>query len=172
MFEVTDIFLVILISACVSSSPGFHMMYSAYKLNKQCDNIQPCVTLLRPTSCSPPGSLVHGISQARILKYIAISFSKGFFQTRYRTCIYAVAEVSLPLSHWGIQIDCKTGCKDGESYASYIKNNSFYGDSKNRCQGISNKYTHRFYWLLVHVFPRVTGDFDNTFCRLDFRGVS
>ena len=31
----------ILILACASSSPAFHMMYSAYKLNKQGDNIQP-----------------------------------------------------------------------------------------------------------------------------------
>ena len=31
----------ILIPACASSSPAFHMMYSAYKLNKQGDNIQP-----------------------------------------------------------------------------------------------------------------------------------
>ena len=34
-------FLEILIPACDSSSPAFHMMYSAYKLNKQGDNIQP-----------------------------------------------------------------------------------------------------------------------------------
>ena len=33
--------LAILIPACVSSSPVFLMMYSAYKLNKQCDNIPP-----------------------------------------------------------------------------------------------------------------------------------
>ena len=32
----------ILISACASSSPAFRMMYSAYKLNKQGDNTQPC----------------------------------------------------------------------------------------------------------------------------------
>ena len=32
----------ILIPACALSSPAFHMMYSAYKLNKQGDNIQPC----------------------------------------------------------------------------------------------------------------------------------
>ena len=31
----------ILILACALSSPGFHMMYSAYNLNKQGDNIQP-----------------------------------------------------------------------------------------------------------------------------------
>ena len=31
----------ILIPTCASSSLAFHMMYSAYRLNKQCDNIQP-----------------------------------------------------------------------------------------------------------------------------------
>ena len=34
----------ILIPACASTSPAFHMMYSAYKLNKQGDNIQPWCT--------------------------------------------------------------------------------------------------------------------------------
>ena len=34
-------FPAILIPACASSSPAFLMMYSAYKLNKQGDNIQP-----------------------------------------------------------------------------------------------------------------------------------
>ena len=33
--------LAILIPACASSIPAFHMMYSAYKLNMQGDNIQP-----------------------------------------------------------------------------------------------------------------------------------
>ena len=33
--------LAILILACASSSPAFHLMYSAFKLNKQGDNIQP-----------------------------------------------------------------------------------------------------------------------------------
>ena len=34
----------ILIPACASSSPAFHMMYSPYTLNKQGDNIQPWCT--------------------------------------------------------------------------------------------------------------------------------
>ena len=33
--------MAILIPACVSSSPALLMMYSAYELNKQGDNIQP-----------------------------------------------------------------------------------------------------------------------------------
>ena len=36
--------LAVLIPACASSSLAFHMIYSAYKLNKQSDNIQPCCT--------------------------------------------------------------------------------------------------------------------------------
>ena len=40
LHEVTDFLLAILIPACVSSSPAFLMMYSAYKLNKQGDYIQ------------------------------------------------------------------------------------------------------------------------------------
>ena len=34
-----------------------------------------CPTLCNPMDCSPPGSSVHGISQARILEWVAISFS-------------------------------------------------------------------------------------------------
>ena len=38
---------------------------------------QSCLTLCNCMECSPPGSSVHGISQARILEWIAISFSRG-----------------------------------------------------------------------------------------------
>ena len=36
-----------------------------------------CPTLCNPTDCSPPGSSVHGILQARILEWVAILFSRG-----------------------------------------------------------------------------------------------
>ena len=42
---------------------------------------QWCPTLYDPTDCSPPGFSVHGILQARILKWVAILFSKGIFPT-------------------------------------------------------------------------------------------
>ena len=38
-----------------------------------------------PMDCSPPGSTVHGIVQARILEWVAISFSRGSSQARART---------------------------------------------------------------------------------------
>ena len=38
-------------------------------------SLRMCPTLCNPMDCSPPGSSVHGILQARILEWIAISFS-------------------------------------------------------------------------------------------------
>ena len=43
---------------------------------------QSCLTLCDPMDCSPPGSSVHGILQARILEWVAISFSRGSSQPR------------------------------------------------------------------------------------------
>ena len=39
-------------------------------------SLQSCLTLCDPVDCSPPGSL-HGVLQARILEWVAISFSRG-----------------------------------------------------------------------------------------------
>jgi len=52
---------------------------------------QLCLTLCIPTDCSPPGFSVHGILQARILQWIAISFSGGTFQLRDRTLVSYLA---------------------------------------------------------------------------------
>ena len=46
---------------------------------------QSCPTLCHPVDCRPPGSSVHGISQARVLEWAAISFSRGSSQPRDRT---------------------------------------------------------------------------------------
>ena len=43
---------------------------------------QSCPTLCDPMDCSLPGSSIHQIFQARILKWVAISFSRRTFQPR------------------------------------------------------------------------------------------
>ena len=40
--------------------------------------VQSCLTLCDPRDCSPPDCSVHGISQARILEWVAISSSRDF----------------------------------------------------------------------------------------------
>ena len=52
-----------------------------------CGHTQLCLTLCNPMDCSPPGSFVHEISQAVILEWVAISFSKGSSQPRAQTHI-------------------------------------------------------------------------------------
>ena len=49
-------------------------------------------TLCDPMDCSPPGSSVHGISQATILEWVDISFSRGSSQARCRTKVSWKAE--------------------------------------------------------------------------------
>ena len=46
---------------------------------------QLCPTLCNTMDCSPPGSSVHWIFQARILEWVAIPFSRGSSRPRYRT---------------------------------------------------------------------------------------
>ena len=52
---------------------------------------QSCLTLCDSMDCSPPGSSVHGILQARILVWVAISFSRGSSQTRDWTQVSHIA---------------------------------------------------------------------------------
>ena len=56
-----------------------------------CSVTQSCPTLCNPMDCSRPGSSVHGISQARILDWVAISSSRGSSQPRDRTCIFCIS---------------------------------------------------------------------------------
>ena len=44
--------------------------------------VQSCPTLCNPMECSPRGSSVHGMRQARILEWVAIPFSKGSSRLR------------------------------------------------------------------------------------------
>ena len=66
---------------------------------------QSCPILLKPHDCSPPGSSVHGISQARILKWVAISSSRRSAWPGNGTHIPCKSPILqadfLPLSHQG-----------------------------------------------------------------------
>ena len=56
---------------------------------------QLSLTLCDPMDCSPPGSYVHRIFQARILEWVAISSSRGSSQPRDGTCISCIGRWSL-----------------------------------------------------------------------------
>ena len=50
-----------------------------------CSIAQLCLTLCHPMDCSPPGFSVDGISQARILEWVATSYSRGSSWPRQQT---------------------------------------------------------------------------------------
>ena len=54
-------------------------------------SLQSCPTLCNPINCSLPGSSVHGILQARILEWVAMTSSTGSSQPRNRTLISYVS---------------------------------------------------------------------------------
>ena len=69
------------------------MSYQEYSKNQMDVNVlrraesesevaQSCPTLFDPMDCSLPGSSLHGILQARVLEWVAISFSRGSSRRR------------------------------------------------------------------------------------------
>ena len=52
---------------------------------------QSCPTLCDPMYYSPPGFSVHGILQARMLEWVAISFSRGSSGPKNQTQVSCIA---------------------------------------------------------------------------------
>ena len=53
--------------------------------------LQSCPTLCDPMGCSPQGSSVHGIPQARILEWVTIPFSRGSSWPKHWTQVFCTA---------------------------------------------------------------------------------
>ena len=69
-----------------------------------CACAQLCPILCDPMDCSLPGTSVHGTSQARILEWAAVSYSKGLNLSLLHLLHWQAD--SLPLSHQGIPKQC------------------------------------------------------------------
>ena len=54
---------------------GCHFLLQCRKVKSESEVAQSWLILRDPMDCSPPGSSVHGISQARVLEWVAIAFS-------------------------------------------------------------------------------------------------
>src|SRR5574340_172589 len=54
---------------------GCHFLLQWVKVKSESEVAQLCPTLSDPMDCSPPGSSIHGIFQAKVLEWGAIAFS-------------------------------------------------------------------------------------------------
>ena len=62
---------------------GCHFLLQCVKVKSQTEVVQLCPTLRNHMDCSPPGSSVHGIFQARVLEWGAIAFSSPISSSKY-----------------------------------------------------------------------------------------
>ena len=64
-----------------STGVGCHFLLQCMKVKSESEVAQLCPTLRDPMDCSPPGSSIHGIFQARVLEWDAIAFSAYYVDT-------------------------------------------------------------------------------------------
>jgi len=83
-----------------SSLSSIRVVSSAY-LKVKIEVAQLCLTLHRPMDCSLPGSSAHEIFQARVLEWVAISFSRGSSWPRDQTWVSHI--VGRCLTIWTIK---------------------------------------------------------------------
>ena len=81
-------------------SPGFHPFPVSLILRPAVSGggglvAKLCLTLCNPVDCRSPGPSAHGISQTRILEWVAISFSRGLPAPGIESCSPALQEDSL-----------------------------------------------------------------------------
>ena len=57
---------------------GCHFLLQCMKVKSESEVTQLCPTLSNPMDCSPPGSSIHGVIQARGLEWGAIAFSPSW----------------------------------------------------------------------------------------------
>ena len=62
---------------------GGHFLLQCMEVKSESEVTQLCPTLQEPMDCSPPGSSVHGILQARVLEWGAIAFSALLVPFKY-----------------------------------------------------------------------------------------
>ena len=127
-----------------------------------CVCAQSCPTLCNPMDCSPPGSSVHGVLQARILEWVAISYSKVSSQGSNLYLLHWSAD-SLPLGHlgsswpWGSLVTSEGGFLCSWPLCQYIER--FYTGTSNYVLGSKQSWNtahwqtgecHRVYHNFTH----------------------
>ena len=77
--RISQLLLCTLVHEGFSAAVGRDLHLFTANLRSDSEVAQSCLILCDPMDCSLPGSSVHGILQARILEWVAISSSRGIF---------------------------------------------------------------------------------------------
>ena len=96
-----------------STGVGCHFLLQCRKVKSESEVAELCLTLSDPMDCSPPGSSIHGIFQARVLERGAIAFSVKILPIiLLQRCIYYMCikiSVGFPCGSAGKESACSEG---------------------------------------------------------------
>ena len=120
---------------------GCHFLLQCMKMKSESEVAQSCPTLCNPMDCSPPGSSIHGIFQARVLEWGANVFLSPFLfllSAWSTTPSMSLAQAVLPHQLWRNTPGIRAGCLSPPSAncsllcccCSVVSNN-------NSCSGVS-----------------------------------
>ena len=113
------------------------------------------VQLCDPINCSPPGSSVHGILQARILEWVAMASSRGSSRPRDWTWVSCTGRwVLYPLSHLGNASICIVLIKDQSPVPSHPSRS--YSICSRLCAQFCSVDTWSFPWYYQDCFLLIT----------------
>ena len=114
------------------------------------ESLQSCLTHCDPVDCSPPGSSVHGISQARILEWVAMPSSRGSCQSRGWTCISYVLGIGRQVLYiWEARAQTTSDRKHCLVRNRSVEGGLIWGAAKRKPpteNGEDNEGTRKHFW--------------------------
>ena len=86
----------------MNTGVGCHFLLQCMKVKSESEVTQSCPTLSDIVDCSPPGSSVHGIFQAKVLGWGAIAFSGPQHRTKQTSgkCCFGKKDGGRKELHW------------------------------------------------------------------------
>ena len=93
-------------SKCFCLITEIHACMYKYNWQNESEVTQSCPTLCEPMDCSLPGSSVHGVFQARVLEWVAISLSRA--SSRPRDWTWVSCTVGRCFTIWATREDTHT----------------------------------------------------------------
>ena len=114
-----------------STGVGCHFLLQCMKMKSESEVAQSCPTLSDPMDCSPPGSSIHGIFQARVPEWDAIAFSdiSGYqlHKNASKICLHpsVLLETQLSQEHCFLNISEAPKSKSSGLSLSFLANLCF-----------------------------------------------
>ena len=83
-------------------------------------SLQSCLTVCNPVDCSPPGSSIHGIFQARVPEWVALAFSGHLLLQRIKSQLLWPLTFTTHFKEFRMEIRNEVLCVFWEKWADHV----------------------------------------------------